>query len=102
VIVDDFDIRRPGISLRPIEADPPLQVDADRILAGALRLQSFKAMAGQRAEIGEAGRRPEDFEAFPSSALEASELGMASPAAKASVRLSLKLRIMSKLAHDDD
>src|SRR5271170_2503479 len=36
LIVHDLDVRRPGVALRPFEANPPLQIDADAELALAV------------------------------------------------------------------
>src|SRR6185503_1218987 len=51
VIVDDFHIDRSRTFVRPFEANPPLVVDADAVLAFAVSHQCFKPVAGQSGEI---------------------------------------------------
>jgi hypothetical protein len=47
------------------EANPPLHVDADTELPGAVALQGFKAVARQAAQIVQAGRRFQNLKALP-------------------------------------
>jgi hypothetical protein len=49
VVVDDLD--RVGMSVSPNEANPPLVVDADRMLSCALLLQRFEAIARRNAQV---------------------------------------------------
>jgi hypothetical protein len=49
VTVDDFDMM--GSSFPPDETDAPLLIDADRMLACAIRFQSFQPIAGRRSQI---------------------------------------------------
>jgi len=51
VVVDDLDVVR--ATLRPAQADPPLVVDADAVLARAVPAQGFEAVAGRRLEVAE-------------------------------------------------
>jgi hypothetical protein len=46
MVVDDFDIRRS--SVRPPEADPPLIIDADAVLAEAIALECLQSVASRR------------------------------------------------------
>ena len=54
MIVDDFHIHWPGRSFRPLETDPPLIVDADRKLSGAVAFEGFESVTGQSRQIGKA------------------------------------------------
>lgn len=40
-----------GLAVAPEEADSPLVVDADAVLAGAVALQGFEGVAGRNAKI---------------------------------------------------
>src|SRR5205823_12633221 len=51
VVVDDFHFVR--IIVLPSEANPPLIVDADRMLSLAFALQRFQSVAGRQAQIVE-------------------------------------------------
>src|SRR5450756_110611 len=53
VIVDDLDVL--GTRIGPPEHDPPLTVDADRVLTRQIALESFKAVAGRRVQGLEKG-----------------------------------------------
>jgi hypothetical protein len=53
-MVDDPDVV--GITRLPAEADPPLTVDADAVLAGAVTAEPFESVAGWHAQIVDAGR----------------------------------------------
>jgi hypothetical protein len=52
VVIDDLDFM--GIAVSPDKANPPLVVDADRMLSQPSGLQRFKTIAGRDAEIVEA------------------------------------------------
>src|SRR5918996_3516837 len=54
VIVDDLDILG---TLPPHETDPPLIIDPDRVLTGAIALQSFETIAGRQAQVLQARGR---------------------------------------------
>lgn len=51
VVVDYLDVF--GASLGPGEADPPLVIDPDAVLASAVALQRFQPVARRHAEIVE-------------------------------------------------
>src|SRR5205085_10255356 len=57
VVVDDFDFV--GMAISPDETDPPLVVDADRMLPAAIAFQRFETIGGRNAKIGKALRRIE-------------------------------------------
>jgi hypothetical protein len=48
MIADDLDIF--GTPVGPSEHDPPLIIDADRVLAGQIALEGFKVVAGRRSQ----------------------------------------------------
>jgi hypothetical protein len=48
VIVDNFDIDRPWRTLGPLEANPPLIIDADAVLALAVATESLQAITADR------------------------------------------------------
>jgi hypothetical protein len=54
MIIDDFHIHGAEKSFRPPETDPPLIVDADRKLSGALTFERFESVARQSRQIGKA------------------------------------------------
>src|SRR5258708_13163791 len=62
MIVDDLDIGRSGRAARPFEADTPLQVDTDAILASAIGLQCFQPIAPECLQLVEAHCCAEDFQ----------------------------------------
>ena len=62
VVVDDLYVE--GISGAPDEADAPLIVDADAVLASTIALERFEPIAGRNAQVGEGVGRIEDDE-FP-------------------------------------
>jgi hypothetical protein len=43
MVVDDLDMLRP--LLRPVEADPPLIVDANAVLSGPVSLQELQSVS---------------------------------------------------------
>jgi hypothetical protein len=49
VIIHDFDFMR--IAAAPYEAEPPLIVDSDAVLAGAVALERLQAISGRDAKI---------------------------------------------------
>ena len=62
VVVDDLDVE--GIGGAPDEADAPLIVDADAVLASTIALERLEPIAGRNAQVGEGVGRIEDDE-FP-------------------------------------
>jgi hypothetical protein len=62
VIVDDLDVE--GIGGAPDEADAPLIVDADAVLACTVSLERLEPVAGRDAKVGEGVGRIEDDD-FP-------------------------------------
>jgi len=54
VVVDDLDIVR--ISSEPAEADAPLIVDSDAVLANPVPGEFLKAVRGRDTQVDEAGR----------------------------------------------
>ena len=62
MIVDDLDIGRSGRAARPFEADTPLQVDTDAMLASAIGLQCFQPIAPECLQLVEAHCCVEDFQ----------------------------------------
>src|SRR5262245_10896609 len=73
MIVDNLDIGRSGRAARPFEADTPLHVDADAVLASAIGLQCFQPIAPECLQLIEAHRCVEDFQSavsLPRKALE--------------------------------
>src|ERR1700722_4828412 len=57
VIVDNLHVPRPRRSVSPLEANPPLIVYADAVLALAVTYQRFKTVSRQRSEIADRGSR---------------------------------------------
>ena len=54
MIVDNLDVMRVGSE--PAEADAPLVVDSDTVLASPVPSEFLKAVCGRDAEVDEAGR----------------------------------------------
>jgi len=46
MIIDDLDIDGTGGTFRPFEANPPLVIDADAVLALSVPSQRFETVAG--------------------------------------------------------
>ena len=72
MIIDDFGVRPAGLGL--LEADAPLLVDADAVLAASVAFEGFEAVAGQGAQILEVCCRVQDIEALEGLSGEALEL----------------------------
>src|SRR5712692_5908751 len=53
MIVHDLNVDRPGGGLRPLEADPPLVVDANAVLALSVPAQRFEPVTGQRSKVAD-------------------------------------------------
>jgi hypothetical protein len=64
MIIRNFYMTGTGGLRRPLETDPPLVVDADAVLPGAVTLQGFEAVARQGTQIAQAYRGGQDFEPF--------------------------------------
>jgi hypothetical protein len=73
VVVDDFDVRGAGLAVGPFEANPPLHVDADAVLALPVALQSFERVRWQRLEVRKTGRSFQDVQALLGLSAEAVE-----------------------------
>jgi hypothetical protein len=57
VIIDDLNVGRARRSIVPLEANPPLIVDADGVLALPIAFESFQPIARQSRKVSQAGRR---------------------------------------------
>ena len=55
MVIDNLDVL--GTALRPCEADPPLAVDPDAVLAGPVALQGFQPVARRHRQIAQIRRR---------------------------------------------
>jgi hypothetical protein len=93
VIVGDLDVDRPVRALGPLEADPPLVVDADAVLAFAVTAQGLQRVAGQGREVLQARGGFQPVEPFFSLSRETGEL--LDPLA-----FGKTLSLASRLAHD--
>src|SRR5688572_23702396 len=73
MIIDDLDIRWAHGTPRPFEADAPLHVDPDAVLAGPVALQGFETVASKRPQFVQRHRSIENFQSaigLPRKALE--------------------------------
>jgi hypothetical protein len=52
MIIDDLHVHRAGRSFRPPKTYPPLIVNADRKLSGAVASERFQSVTRQRRQIG--------------------------------------------------
>src|SRR2546421_11811473 len=59
MVVRNLDIDRARRTCRPLEANPPLVIDADAVLASAIALESFQSVSADCGKIPEACRRIE-------------------------------------------
>jgi hypothetical protein len=57
VIIDDLNIRWSQRSVEPFEANSPLIVNANTVLALAISSERFKTITGQRGKIAQRSRR---------------------------------------------
>ncbi len=73
VIVNNLDARWTGGSARPLEANSPLIVNANTVLALAVAYQSFKAIAGQNGQVSERCGRLQTVKLQARGALESRE-----------------------------
>ena len=62
MVVHDFDVRRACCVLGPLEANPPLHVDADAVLPCPVAFQGLEAVAGQAPQILKTRRGVQNFE----------------------------------------
>ncbi|MCC2682685.1 MAG: hypothetical protein K0S36_2249 [Nitrosospira multiformis] len=60
VIVHDFNMARPGLTVRPLETDVPLLIDANKVLPGTISSKRFEPVSGQGAQRTERQRRIQD------------------------------------------
>lgn len=74
VVVDDLDLAGSWLPVRPAKADAPLLVDPDRVLASAIAVEGFEAVAAEGAQGVERGGCVEDREPAGGLGLEALEL----------------------------
>ena len=88
VIVDNLHVRWPRCSVRPLEANSPLIVNADAVLALAVTYQRFKTVSRQRREITHRGSRLHTVKLQASGPLKAREALTRLPAANSLVLLS--------------
>jgi len=54
MVIDNFNVRRPRGSVRPLKAHAPLNVDAKAVLAFAVAIQGFEPVA-RPAKVSERG-----------------------------------------------
>jgi hypothetical protein len=94
MVVNDLDIDRP--SLAPPKADPPLIIDADRILPGSGPAQLLQAIARRIQQVFELIGRIMRAQLAPSSILQAGR----KPAAPLSVPQTLGIAINETEDHD--
>jgi hypothetical protein len=57
MVIDNLDMSWAGGTFRPFEANPPLIVDANAVLAFSISSQHFKTVAGQHGEISQLNGR---------------------------------------------
>jgi hypothetical protein len=80
------------MAISPDETDPPLVVDADRMLPAAIALQRLETIGGRNAKIGKALRRIEQTQLAQGDSLNVS--GKVPAAEIVAVSLSRKLAII--------
>jgi hypothetical protein len=66
MVVHDFDVRRACCVLGPLEANPPLHVDADAVLACPVAFQGLEAVAGEAPQILKTRRGIQNFKTLVS------------------------------------
>jgi hypothetical protein len=57
MVIGNFDVARPVIIVRPLEAHPPLPIDPDAELPVPVAAQRLKSIAGQKHQVASANRR---------------------------------------------
>src|SRR5438046_752231 len=62
MIIDDFHVRGSAGSSWPLEANAPLHVYADAVLASAIPLQCFPSIASERSELIQSCGSIKDFQ----------------------------------------
>ncbi len=62
MVVYDFDVGRACGVLGPLEANPPLHVDADVVLSCPIAFEGLKAVAGEAPQILKTRRGVQNFE----------------------------------------
>jgi hypothetical protein len=62
VVVHDLDVLR--VPVAPRETDPPLVIDTDAVLPGAVASQRLKPVSPDRAEVGQACCRMQPAQPF--------------------------------------
>jgi hypothetical protein len=56
MVINNLHIRRTGRTLSPLEADPPLIINADAVLSFSVSPQRLKTVAGQDGKIPQSDR----------------------------------------------
>src|SRR5271169_4471064 len=64
MVIDDLDVQRTGIQLRPFKANPPLDVYPDAVLPIPVAFERFKAVARERSKIHKSSSSVEDLQPF--------------------------------------
>ncbi len=64
MVIDDLNVRRTSALLQPLKANPPLDVYPDAVLPISIAFERFKAVAGERSEIGKGRSGVEDLQPF--------------------------------------
>jgi len=86
------------MAISPDEADPPLVVDADRMLPAAIAFQRFETIGGRNAKIGKAPRRIEQTQLAQGDSLNVSgSCRLRRPPRIVAASLSRKLAIIRHL-----
>jgi len=67
MVIDDFNLI--GVSVPPLETDPPLIVDPDAVLSAPVDGQGFQAMGRRDTQIIQGDRRVELFKTHLRSAM---------------------------------
>jgi hypothetical protein len=73
VVIDNFNIRRTGGTFWPFEANTPLVVDADAVLAFPAALQGLEPVSGQNGKVAERQGRFEPVQLQAGGAFDARE-----------------------------
>jgi hypothetical protein len=94
VVGDDFDLVR--ITISPCKADPPLVIDADRMLAATVTLQGFQPIAGRDTQVVKTSSVVEEtqFSQCPSLYIRRKPSTASRPAQIVAASASRKLTIM--------
>ena len=88
VIVHNLDVGRPRRPVNPFEANSPLIVDANTVLAFAAPFKSFKPVTGQVCQVGKDGGGVKPVQLQARGTLIPENAFTRSPAANARVRFS--------------